>query len=170
MIMSIPSLLGGILFSFLPESPKFLMSRGRNAEALAVFQEIYRRNHNIDEYPIKALANESYDDVATSPGDEPKSLSAAIKDGLVQMSSIFESPHLRNCALVFTMQFGFLWSQNTMRLWLPSLLALAADYENARNGSEVAFDLCHVIESSLAVSPADNVPQASAEVGHCSQV
>ena len=60
LIISVPSLLAGILFSFAPESPKFLMSRGKNREALAVFQEIYRRNHNYGEFPIKTLANEMY--------------------------------------------------------------------------------------------------------------
>lgn len=39
-----PSLLSGILLGFFPESPRFLMSQGRNAEALKVFQKIYAIN------------------------------------------------------------------------------------------------------------------------------
>lgn len=50
----LPSLLGAILVLFLPESPKFLMSRGRNEEALAVFQTIYKWNTGKcrKEYPV----------------------------------------------------------------------------------------------------------------------
>lgn len=39
----------------MPESPKFLMSRGRNDEALVVFQLIYKINHKNSEgenYPV----------------------------------------------------------------------------------------------------------------------
>lgn len=39
----------------MPESPKFLMSRGRNDEAMAVFQLIYKINHKNfkkENYPV----------------------------------------------------------------------------------------------------------------------
>lgn len=48
-----PSLLSGILVMFLPESPKFLMSRGRNEEAIKVFKTLYRVNNGSStEYPV----------------------------------------------------------------------------------------------------------------------
>lgn len=191
LITSIPSLLGGVLFYFLPESPKFLMSRGRNIEALAVFQDMYFRNRNSGEYPIKVLANEKYN-IAThnnntdcerktgameAPMDVRKhrALSTVIKDGLEQMSLIFVQPNLRNCALVFTMQFGFLWSQNTMRLWLPSILALITGQDTLTKESNTTFDLCQVIASSLREPPSSSPydvslsPLDTAATG-CSQV
>lgn len=188
LIMAIPSLLGGLLFIPLPESPKFLMSCGQNKEALDVFQEIYRRNHNFVEFPIKALANEKYvvgtthkpkcntieaqlparDDGIADP--EHKSLWTVIKDGLVQMSSIFEPAYLKNCLLVFTMQFGFLWSQNTMRLWLPSILGMIADYRTKVGSASIEsadFDLCRVIESTTNVTSGNSTDDL---VAVCSQV
>lgn len=43
-VCAFPSLIGGIAFIFMPESPKFLMSVGRNEEALRVFQLVYSLN------------------------------------------------------------------------------------------------------------------------------
>lgn len=169
LIMAIPSLLGGLLSMYLPESPKFLMSRGLNMEALNVFQEIYRRNQNIKEFPIKALANEKYVPVTNKKHEGEgspveKTFWTVIKDGLVQMSTIFEAPHLKNCLLVFTMHFGILWSQNTLRLWLPSILAMITDYQLKEETA--AFDLCRVIESGTTV------PSGNSTNGEmvCSQV
>lgn len=50
-----PSLLGGILLNFFPESPKFLMSQGRNAEAMRAFQQIYMLNHRKprEDFPVR---------------------------------------------------------------------------------------------------------------------
>lgn len=45
-ICSVPSMIAGLSIFFLPESPKFLMSQGRNEEAMIVFQMIYRWNTN----------------------------------------------------------------------------------------------------------------------------
>ena len=40
----IPILIGALGLSFFPESPKFLMSQGRNEEALEVFKTMYHVN------------------------------------------------------------------------------------------------------------------------------
>lgn len=184
LIMAIPSLLGGLLFHFVPESPKFLMSRGLNKEALAVFQEIYRRNHNRDEFPIKALVNEKFVvsthdgkcevEAQKTPEDNiahpvHRSLWTAFKAGLAQMATIFEGPYLKNCILVFTMQVGFLWSQNTMRLWLPSILGMISNYYDHAKGAaeETSFDLCNVIEWSTGAALKET---NSTEPVVCSQV
>lgn len=39
-----PSIISAIAFVFLPESPKFLMTSGKNEEALKVFRTIYSYN------------------------------------------------------------------------------------------------------------------------------
>lgn len=44
MVCSIPHIISGIAHLFLPESPKFLMTAGRNEEALQVFQRVYSIN------------------------------------------------------------------------------------------------------------------------------
>lgn len=41
---SLPSIICAIALLYLPESPKYLMSHGRNIEALTTFQRIYATN------------------------------------------------------------------------------------------------------------------------------
>lgn len=47
-------IMAGIAFFWLPESPKFLMSRGRNEEAMVIFKRIYTLNTGrpADEFPV----------------------------------------------------------------------------------------------------------------------
>lgn len=53
LIAAMPSLISGLAVCFLPESPKFLMSRGNNHEAMEVFQRIHRINFGSNiEYPV----------------------------------------------------------------------------------------------------------------------
>ena len=57
MVCSLPSLISSLWFHQLPESPKFLMSKGKEQEALEVFRRIYLMNTGKagDTYPVKSL-------------------------------------------------------------------------------------------------------------------
>lgn len=53
LVSSFPSIISGLAVCCLPESPKFLMSRGNNVDALRVFQRIHRINNGSHvEYPV----------------------------------------------------------------------------------------------------------------------
>lgn len=56
-ICGFPSFISGIAIIFFPESPKFLMSKGRNEEALQVFQTIFKINSggSASDYPVNIL-------------------------------------------------------------------------------------------------------------------
>lgn len=55
-LLSIPGIIGSIIFYLLPESPKFLVSIGERNKALVVLQWIYEANGNAKKtFPIKAL-------------------------------------------------------------------------------------------------------------------
>lgn len=58
-VCAMPSLVSGICLCFFPESPRFLMSQGRNAEALRAFQTIYAINKGKpkDTYPVSSNFN-----------------------------------------------------------------------------------------------------------------
>lgn len=57
MVSAIPTLLGGVLNIFLPESPKFLMSQGRNEDALKSLRIVYAMNKRKPKssYPVNEL-------------------------------------------------------------------------------------------------------------------
>jgi len=62
-IYALPGVIGGLWLCKMPESPKFLLSQGRNDEALKVVQWIYVRNRNkssnIDGLSVGKLISES---------------------------------------------------------------------------------------------------------------
>ncbi|VVD03852.1 unnamed protein product [Leptidea sinapis] len=79
-VYSLPFIISAILLSFGPESPKFLLSRGKHVESLQVLGNIYARNSGKSpiEYPIKQLKIEN--------GHEKTSF---LKSLLVQLNGLY---------------------------------------------------------------------------------
>ncbi|XP_017773775.1 PREDICTED: synaptic vesicle glycoprotein 2B-like [Nicrophorus vespilloides] len=135
----LPSLISGICHMFLPESPKFLMTAGRNEEAMAVFQKVYSMNtgNPPETYPVKALIEE------TANGVETNRLQA-FKNGFTHMKPLFLKPHLPRIILVCAIQFGTMLGLNTLRLWLPQLFTAMADYETLHPSQEAS--ICEMLD------------------------
>ncbi|KAI4457405.1 synaptic vesicle glycoprotein 2 [Holotrichia oblita] len=116
LICAIPSLICSIGHSFLPESPKFLMTVGRNDEALE----------------IKSLINETELNTGGKHGGTVtanRTKIQALKEGWQQIAPIFFPPHLWKIALAATIQSGFMLGANTIRLWLPQIFTIISDYQ-----------------------------------------
>ncbi|XP_026473628.1 synaptic vesicle glycoprotein 2B-like, partial [Ctenocephalides felis] len=144
---SLPSFLSGIFMWMLPESPKFLMSRGRNEEALEVFKKVYRINHWNDktEYPIKQLVEETK---ANGQDGSPKPEGMeALKAGFKQFKPLFYAPHLKNCIIVCAIQLLALLGLNTLRLWLPQMFSMMEEYD--ANPSKNDTSLCSILGTTL---------------------
>lgn len=162
---SMPSLISGTVFFFLPESPKFLMSKGKNREALAVFKRIYAINHMStgEEYPIKKLIREDLPveaevDVATVEGKSPKPALLRMQsqaperpfwisliDDIKKMKILFHKEYLGKSLHAYTMQFCMLMGLNTIRLWLPQLFIIIAEYEENVQATDSSSNLCVMI-------------------------
>lgn len=57
LICSLPAFVSSIIFMFMPESPKLLMSKGRNEEALEVFQLVHKFNSGSkNAYPVSNIS------------------------------------------------------------------------------------------------------------------
>lgn len=54
-LYSVPCLIFASLLYLLPESPKYLLSQGRNGEALKIIKNIYEINNPRKEFPVKEL-------------------------------------------------------------------------------------------------------------------
>lgn len=128
-VASIPSWMGGVLVLFFPESPKFLMSKGRNEEALQVFRRIYAINHGNSggSYPIKELIQENLPeekpvDISTIEGkvvSKPtfqraqsevveKTFWVSFVEDLKKMKVLFHKEFLGKSIHAYTLQFCIL--------------------------------------------------------------
>lgn len=163
-VSCLPGVLSGISVMFLPESPKFLMSKGQNERALAIFRRLYAINTGGgQEFPIRMLVDEvrlagNLDSEPTS-GKQPSSGKASprpsggLGEGFRQLGIMFRKPHLKNACLVYGIQFGILLGLNTFRLWVPQLFTIIEEFEHEQHllpadGSMVpgqAATLCEMV-------------------------
>ncbi|KAH8416781.1 hypothetical protein KR222_004083, partial [Zaprionus bogoriensis] len=170
-VTALPSILSCMLFPFFPESPKFLMSQGRNEEALEAFRFIYALNTRQPRsaFPIKVLANEVAAKAAPTDGSgkpsEPghkeldgevdvesgakaSTATSSLRSGLLQLRPLFVKPYLRLSLWVYLLNFCVLLGQNTMRLWLPQLFASIREFE-LLNDADTSTSICAIIEYSV---------------------
>lgn len=111
LICALPSFIVAALLFFLPESPKFLLSRGRTEEAMEIFREIYRINtgNNKNDYPVKNLildeiVGNEFDPVKPSVSGKCRTILSDIVDNSKQL---FVSPILRFTLISITINFTF---------------------------------------------------------------
>lgn len=151
-VCCIPSLLSGTCVMFFPESPKFLMSKGRNDEAMLVFQRLYAMNtgRNPQQFPIKELVDETLcggaaggtatgvhaqedDEKVKATGLESEPRPGGFHTGLKQILVMFRQPHLGKSLQAYGIQFGILFGLNTFRLWMPQLFTIIEEFESDPN-------------------------------------
>ncbi|ETN67437.1 synaptic vesicle protein [Anopheles darlingi] len=146
-VSCLPGVLSGTCVLFLPESPKFLMSKGRNEQALAIFRRLHTINTGgRQEFPIKVLEDElalrqipsTHRQGTGTDGKNPEAPAASSKgskpasglgEGFRQLAIMFRKPHLKNACLAYGIQFGILLGLNTFRLWVPQLFTIIEEYE-----------------------------------------
>ncbi|KAI8034523.1 hypothetical protein M5D96_012710 [Drosophila gunungcola] len=171
-ITALPSLLSFVLFFFFPESPKFLMSKGRNQEAMDAFKFIYHLNSRKpkDSFPVyKMLANEVIVPVKkhkegksvpteiklpieSAEAQDPESQDSkksSLRSGFTQLRPLFTKPYLGLSLWVYLLNFCVLLGQNTMRLWLPQLFASINEYELLMDGKSESTSICSILEYSV---------------------
>ncbi|KAJ8928319.1 hypothetical protein NQ314_019131 [Rhamnusium bicolor] len=148
LICSLAPLTSGVIFIFMPESPKFLMSAGRNEEALEVFQKIYKFNTGkpIDTYPIKMLIKETRESQASVRYKQnTNTIIRGVLEGLHQIKPLFCPPNILRLVHVCFNTFCIMMSTNTLKLWLPQLFQAINDYKFAHDG--VSSSMCVMIEN-----------------------
>lgn len=119
-VCAVPSVIGALGLLFMPESPRFLMSNGRNAEALVVLRTIYAWNTGRpqSDYPIRQLVDERpVEAVVVVPVNNESSerakeklprkvgVGASMSAGLAPILPLLRKPLLGKLLLVLTIQF-----------------------------------------------------------------
>ncbi|CAD1469208.1 unnamed protein product, partial [Heterotrigona itama] len=125
-ICSLPEFLACIAIFAFPESPRFLLMKGRREEALEVFKKIYSVNtgKDPDTYPVKDIEDEY----------SVESASDNIKDKLrscwQQIKPLFLSPNIFKLIAIGMIQLGATIGSNSIRLWMPQLFTMMEQFKN----------------------------------------
>ncbi|KAL0266939.1 UNVERIFIED_CONTAM: hypothetical protein PYX00_009343 [Menopon gallinae] len=129
--IGMPPIIAAFLLYFLPETPKFLFIQGRESEAIAVLQKIFRSNtgRSEDEYPVMRLVSTYSSDATprapTADGLEPakkgKSFGEVCSGMVYQTKEVFTPPHLQKAILCSSIYFANFFGYYGLGLWLPEL-------------------------------------------------
>ncbi|KAG8274545.1 hypothetical protein J6590_105398, partial [Homalodisca vitripennis] len=170
LICGVPALISAILFCITPESPKFLLTRGKKEETLQILQKVYSINSGkeCNTYPVKSISLDANDVV--SP-DQKKGVLGILKHIVDQTTPLFKPPFVKNlilCILSLLLSsastlIAFFWctrtgckfvgdelpqtpssyhSNNTTILWLPEVLNRIAFYQEGHGGDSY---LCQMV-------------------------
>lgn len=105
---SVPEILSFLIITFLPESPKFVLSQGKPDEAYKILQKMNRLNNGRH---TKLEAFEIYEDGETGEkhqknGDTVKRKQLSLMESVsVQTIPLFQSPYLFRTVLICAIQF-----------------------------------------------------------------
>uniref|UniRef100_A0A6P7GRC2 Uncharacterized protein LOC114345477 n=1 Tax=Diabrotica virgifera virgifera TaxID=50390 RepID=A0A6P7GRC2_DIAVI len=137
--------LSAIGFYVIPESPKFLMSKGKNKAALEVFQKVYRWNsgRSSADYPIKELKEEE----CTIRGNQGQKASVliAVNKFFIHLKPLFKPPAVFHLILVCTAAYMLTLSMGLFKLWLPQILQHSNSFDTSSNST--SFGVCNMINA-----------------------
>ncbi|XP_034181240.2 synaptic vesicle glycoprotein 2B isoform X1 [Osmia lignaria lignaria] len=125
-ICSLPEFLACVALFAFPESPRFLLLKGRREEALEVFKKIYSVNtgKEADTYPIKDLEEEySVETCSNTVKDK-------LRSGWMQIKPLFVSPNICKLVIISLIQLGATIGSNSIRLWMPQLFTMMEHFKN----------------------------------------
>lgn len=137
-INTLPAFLNGIAFCFCPESPKFLMSQGRNEEALEVLKMVYKLNKgtdNADGYEVMKLRLDPEDAIAR---DQNGSNSGGLLKSMVQQTlPIVKLPYLIYFIICCVHNIGAFAIYGGLGLWFPDIMNQVFSQDASDDGKKV---------------------------------
>lgn len=146
MLCSIPSFIVAALLYFLPESPKFLLTHGKEEEAMDVFRHIYAVNSgkSKDTYPVKQLIKMDNMNCAKPEDDSknPNALKVMMQEIGDNTKHLFIPPILRFTFISVTINLTFHIGYYGLMMWFPELFNRFDEYSRM-NGDEPA-SVCQV--------------------------
>ncbi|CAH2095509.1 unnamed protein product [Euphydryas editha] len=124
-VCSIWSFLAFVLYLTLPETPKYLLSHGREKEAIEVLKTIYAENsgNKKDTFPIFSLNKSGL----IKPTKEI-SLKKQIVNGLFETKELFRKPLVFKLILFCFITFAALIVFTSLRLWFPQVSTIIENY------------------------------------------
>lgn len=114
LICGLPGLLSYVALIFLPESPKFMLSQGKQAETIAIIEQINRWNNGKS---VALHLTEIYEESESIKNrerncDNQKSRFPLIKTIYNQTAQLFKPPHCGSTILLCSVQFFIYYTSN----------------------------------------------------------
>ncbi|XP_053672309.1 synaptic vesicle glycoprotein 2B-like [Anopheles nili] len=134
-INTLPAFLNGIAFCFCPESPKFLVSQGRNEEALEVLKKVYQINKgasNAEGYEVTTLRLDPEDALAREQNGGDHSV-GLFKSMLQQTAPIVKLPYLVYFIICCVHNIGAFAIYGGLGLWFPDIMNQVLSHDPERS-------------------------------------
>lgn len=149
-VCAVPGLICGLALFKLPESPKYLVSAGREEECLEILKQIYSINTGKDKetFPVSQVLKDI--DIAMSPKtviDKSNPVASLLRAMWNQTIPLFGREYIRITLLVCLIQFVIFSTSNGMYMWFPDILNSVMKFESTNNG-EPAY-ICEIYKKTL---------------------
>lgn len=151
-VCGLPSLICALALIPVPESPKFVLAQGQQAETIRILQRIRRYNVSAERAASEPLhiasiieEPESVERRARNAADRQSSgaVMHLLKSMWLQTAPLFRSPNLKRTFIACSMQFGIYVTSNGMYMWFPEILNRAVDFMERHPGEPMG--LCQIL-------------------------
>lgn len=150
--IGLPSLVCAIALLPVPESPKFVLSLGKQDECVAVLQWMHRANGGRGtRMPHVGRIAEEAESVALRERRERYAgggLTAVLRSMWSQTTPLFRGSYLRSTLIASAMQFGNYVNTNGMYMWFPDTVNRVIEY--TQRNPNVSTTVCEILEWSAA--------------------
>ncbi|XP_075154849.1 synaptic vesicle glycoprotein 2B [Haematobia irritans] len=148
MVCSVPSFIVAFLLFYLPESPKFLLSKGKQDKAMAIFRGIFVTNTKKapELYPVTELdIDEKLMAEIQEANESVKGKYSKMLSGMVEHSKqLFTSPILKFTLVSIIINFTFHIGYYGLMMWFPELFNRFEEYSTNFPGEKAG--VCTVTE------------------------
>ncbi|XP_076258288.1 synaptic vesicle glycoprotein 2A-like [Rhynchophorus ferrugineus] len=134
-LYALPSLVVAAMLSILPESPKFLLSKGHHDKTLTILTRMFVMNkgRKAHEYPVSTVV---IDEIISENTKENVNILSKMWR---QTTPLFDKGNLFKTLLICYMQFGVFMSASALALWYPEILNRMSSYSEKINSTDVTL-------------------------------
>lgn len=126
-ICGLPELIAFVIITYLPESPKFVLSQGNQTEAKCILQRVNKMNDGIN---AKLEWTEIYGETESIDDNDCKL--SIFESAWNQIAPLFKPPHLLSTVLICFIQFSIFFTCQGLNVFYADILNKMALHSNAR--------------------------------------